>query len=633
MSTHEGSPLALDAETMRRLGYRTVDMLIERLTADPGPVVGRIAPQDILARLAMPAPEEPAGFDEILDGVERDILPHVARLSHPAYMAFIPGEPTWPGALGDLIASALNLDTCWWLGAAGPTALELTVVGWFRDWIGYPQTAGGVLVSGGSAANLTALACARETLIGPMTEDAVLYLSDQTHSSLARGARVLGFRPDQVRVLPTDERMRVRPSALRGAMEADRAAGRRPAVVVANAGTTNSGAVDPLADLARICREQGVWLHVDAAYGGFACLTERGAEALRGIELADSITLDPHKWLYQPIEAGALLVRDGEALRQAFEITPDYLKDVEAVAREVNFSDYGIQLTRTCRALKLWMSIRYFGLAAFRQAIDGCFDLVDHARARVEAEPELELVTEPSLGILTFRRRPAGVEDEDDIERINADLIARCETEGHGFVSSTRLLGRYAVRLCILNHSTSRREVDDALEFFASAPALAGAERPVDADRDRNPGIEAGWLGRPRLDADTLRALPLFASLTDEQAARVLLAARERFVHVGDNVVEQWQATRDFYVILAGTVRIDANGRTVASLGPGQHFGELAAVDWGASYGRPRLANVVATAPGRLLVLDWQLLNWLMGAAPEVGRTIERTSRTRMAEL
>ena len=434
-------------------------------------------------------------------------------------------------------------------------------------------------------------------------------------------------------MLPTDERMRVRPSALRGAMEADRAAGRRPAVVVANAGTTNSGAVDPLADLARICREQGVWLHVDAAYGGFACLTERGAEALHGIELADSITLDPHKWLYQPIEAGALLIRDGEALRQAFEITPDYLKDVEAVAREVNFSDYGIQLTRTCRALKLWMSIRYFGLAAFRQAIDGCLDLVDHARARVEAESELELVTEPSLGILTFRRRPAGVEDEDDIERINADLIARCETEGHGFVSSTRLLGRYAVRLCILNHSTSRREVDDALEFFASAPALAGADRPVDADRDRNPGIEAGWLGRPRLDADTLRALPLFASLTDEQAARVLLAARERFVHVGDNVVEQWQATRDFYVILAGTVRIDANGRTVASLGPGQHFGELAAVDWGASYGRPRLANVVATAPGRLLVLDWQLLNWLMGAAPEVGRTIERTSRTRMAEL
>jgi len=633
VSTHEGSPLALDAETMRRLGYRTVDMLVDRLTAEPGPVVGRIAPEEMLARVTMPPPEEPAGFDEILAGVERDILPHVARLGHPAYMAFIPGEPTWPGALGDLIAASLNLDTCWWLGAAGPTALELTVIGWFRDWLGYPPTASGVLVSGGSAANLTALACARETLIGPMTEDAVLYLSDQTHSSLARGARVLGFRPDQVRVLPTDERMRLRPAAVRGAMDADRAAGRRPAVVIANAGTTNSGAVDPLVELSRICREQGVWLHVDAAYGGFACLTERGRGALHGIDLADSVTLDPHKWLYQPVECGALVIRDGAALREAFEITPDYLKDVETVAREVNFSDYGIQLTRTCRALKLWMSIRYFGVAAFRQAIDTCLDLVAAAQERVEREPELELVTEPSLGILTFRRRPAGIDDEDDLERINADLIARCEQEGHGFVSSTRLLGRYAVRLCILNHSTSWREVEDALEFFATAPVVATAERRVEADRDRNPGIEAGWLGRPRMDADALRELPLFATLSNDQAARVVLAARERFIHVGDTVVEQWQATRDFYVILSGTVRIEANGRTVASLGPGDHFGELAAVDWGASYGRPRLANVVATAPGRLLVLDWQLLNWLMGAAPDVGRTIERTSRARMAEL
>jgi hypothetical protein len=427
--------------------------------------------------------------------------------------------------------------------------------------------------------------------------------------------------------------MRLRPAAVRGAMDADRAAGRRPAVVIANAGTTNSGAVDPLVELSRICREQGVWLHVDAAYGGFACLTERGRGALHGIDLADSVTLDPHKWLYQPVECGALVIRDGAALREAFEITPDYLKDVETVAREVNFSDYGIQLTRTCRALKLWMSIRYFGVAAFRQAIDTCLDLVAAAQERVEREPELELVTEPSLGILTFRRRPAGIDDEDDLERINADLIARCEQEGHGFVSSTRLLGRYAVRLCILNHSTSWREVEDALEFFATAPVVATAERRVEADRDRNPGIEAGWLGRPRMDADALRELPLFATLSNDQAARVVLAARERFIHVGDTVVEQWQATRDFYVILSGTVRIEANGRTVASLGPGDHFGELAAVDWGASYGRPRLANVVATAPGRLLVLDWQLLNWLMGAAPDVGRTIERTSRARMAEL
>ncbi len=599
-SADDRDPLALDADTMRALGYRAVDMLVDRLSAEPGPVVSRIDPAEMLARVAIPAPEQPAGFDEILDGLEHDVLPHVARLGHPAYMAFIPGEPTWPGALGDLIASALNLDTCWWLGAAGPTALELAVLGWFRDWIGLPAETAGVLVSGGSAANMTALACARETLIGAMSDEAVIYLSDQTHSSLARAARVLGFRPEQVRVLPTDDAMRLRPDALRGAMESDRAAGLMPLAVVGNAGTTNSGAVDPLPELARICREQGVWLHVDAAYGGFACLTERGGAALAGLELADSITLDPHKWLYQPVELGALLIRDGDALRRAFEITPDYLKDVEAVAREVNFSDYGVQLTRTCRALKLWISLRYFGVPAFRATIDRCLDLVAEARTRIDAAEQLELVTEPSLGILTFRRRPPGVDDEDELERINAELIDRCEREGAGFVSSTRLRGRYAIRLCILNHSTGRREVERLLDFLEHAPvevAPARAETPA-APRDRNPGIEAGWLRRPRLDRAGLRALPLFAALDDATADRVLHAARERHVRAGERVVEQWAPTRDVYVILSGAVRIEADGRTVADLGPGEFFGELAAVDWGASFGRPRLADATSHGTG-----------------------------------
>ena len=164
----------------------------------------------------MAAPEQPAAFDEILEGLERDVLPYVARIGHPGYLAFIPGEGTWPGALGDLIASALNIDTCWWLGASGPSSLELAVIDWFRTWVGYPEGATGVLVSGGSAANLTALACARERLIGPMDDRAVVYMSDQAHSSLARAARALGFRPDQVRVIPTDRVARMRPDSLEG---------------------------------------------------------------------------------------------------------------------------------------------------------------------------------------------------------------------------------------------------------------------------------------------------------------------------------------------------------------------------------------------------------------------------------
>src|SRR6516164_6617715 len=364
MTLGSDSPLGLDPEQMRELGYRTVDMLVERLTGPPGPVVRSATPQELRERLAVDPPEGPTAYEEILADLERDVLPYVARISHPGYLAFIPGEGTWPGALGDLIASALNVDTCWWLGASGPTMLELVVLDWFRRWVGYPEGASGVLVSGGSVANLTALACAREARIGAMDERSILYLSDQTHSSLARAARALGFRPDQVRVIPTDRHARIRPDALRSAVAADRTAGLEPLCVVANAGTTAVGAVDPLPELAGICREHGIWLHVDGAYGAFACLTERGREALAGLDLADSVTLDPHKWLYQPIEVGALLVQDGSTLRRGFEISMDFLEDAAAGESEVNLSDRGLQLTRSCRALKLWISLRHFGVAA-----------------------------------------------------------------------------------------------------------------------------------------------------------------------------------------------------------------------------------------------------------------------------
>ena len=581
MAPGDGSPLAVDPELMRRLGYRTVDMLVDRLTGPPGPVVRAATPEDLRARLAGPPPEDPVGFDEILEGLERDVLPFVARISHPGYLAFIPGEGTWPGALGDLIASALNVDTCWWLGASGPSAVELVVLDWFREWVGYPVAAAGVLVSGGSAANLTALACAREARVGAMDDAAVVYMSDQTHSSLARAARALGFRPDQVRVIPTDHGARIRMDALERVVLADLAGGRRPLAVVASAGTTGAGSVDPLAELSDLCRAHGLWLHVDGAYGAFACLSERGREALAGIELADSITLDPHKWLYQPIEVGALLVRDGEALRRGFEILPDFLEDVEPEGREVNFSDLGLQLTRTSRALKVWISLRYFGVAAFRAAIDRCLDLALGAQEAIEASDELELMTPASLGIVTFRRHPRGVDDEAVLERINASLAERIEHGGEVFLSTARVRGRFVLRLCILNHTTSQAEVDRALELAATLDVDVAPGPPTTARESYQP-IEEGWLGRPSLDAAALRNLPLFESLSDSEAARVLASAREQSAVAGEPIVEQWQVSRDLYVVLTGEVGVVADGRRVRTLGPGDFFGELAAIDWGA---------------------------------------------------
>ena len=624
------SPLALDPELMRQLGYRTVDMLVERIAGAAGPVVQSATPQELRERLAMPPPEDPAPFDEILAGLERDVLPFVARIGHPGYLAFIPGEGTWPGALGDLIASALNIDTCWWLGASGPSALELVVLDWFREWVGYPAEAAGVLVSGGSAANLTALACAREARLGVMDDAAVVYMSDQTHSSLAKAARALGFRPEQVRVIPTDRQARTRPDALRSAIAADKAGGRKPLMVVANAGATAVGAVDPFDELAPICQEHGIWLHVDGAYGAFACVSERGRQALAGMELADSITLDPHKWLYQPIEVGALLVRDGSALRRGFEISPDYLEHVEAGVREVNFSDLGLQLTRSCRALKLWISLRYFGVAAFRAAIDRSLDLALHAERQIEASPELELMSPASLGVVTFRRHPSGVDNEATLERINASLTERIERGGEAFISTARVRGRYALRLCILNHSTSQAEVDRALELAATLEVDAAAGAPVVA-RESYPAIEAGWLGRPSLDPAALRSLELFASLDAEQAERVLRNAHEHDAAGSEAVIEQWQISRDLYVILSGSVDVTADGRPLRTLVPGDFFGELAAIDWGAGFGRTRSATVTANEPTRLLVLDWMLVNWLMKAAPAFGELLERASRERLA--
>src|SRR3954469_9831355 len=625
---HE-SPLALDPETMRRLGYRTIDMLVDRITAEPGPVVRSETPSELRERLTIAPPETPAGFDEILDGLERDVLPFVARLSHPGYLAFIPGEGTWPGALGDLIASALNIDTCWWLGASGPTTLELVVVDWIRQWAGYPQDATGVLVSGGSAANLTALACAREARSGPMDERAVIYMSDQTHSSLARAARALGFRPEQVRVIPTDATARMRLDALRGAIEADRAGGRRPLIVVANAGTTATGAVDPLVGLAEICREHSVWLHVDGAYGGFGCLSQRGREALAGMESAASVALDPHKWLYQPIELGCLLVRDGSLLRRGFEITPDYLTDIEASEREVNFSDLGLQLTRTCRALKLWISLRYFGVAAFRAAIDRCLDLAAEAQRQIEASPELELMTDASLGIVTFRRHPGGVDNEALLDRMNAGLAEQIQQQGDVFVSTARVRGRLVLRLCILNHSTSQAEADRALELVATLPVDAAF--PAAAGQESSPPIQRGWLRRTALTSDALRSLPLFAALDDERAGRVLLAAHEHHAQAGEAIVEQWQVSRDMFVVLEGSVEVTADGLMLTTCGPGEFFGELAAIDWGAGFGRTRSATVTATTTARLLVLDWVLVNWLNGADATFAEELTRVSQERLA--
>jgi aromatic-L-amino-acid decarboxylase len=462
------SPLELDADTMRDLGYRVVDVLVERISALGGQPAWRGGERaELDARLREPPPEAPVPFDELLARVTTEVLEVAGRIDHPRFFAFIPSCPTWPGVLGDFLASGFNVFQGTWLASAGPSALELVVLDWFKEWVGYPEAASGLLVTGGSEANLTAIACARAAKLGGADEAARIYYSDQTHSSIERAARVLGFAPEALRVLPADEAFRLPLDGLVAAVEEDRRRGRRPFLVVANAGTTNTGAIDQLGALADVAAELGVWLHVDAAYGGFAVLTERGGRLLDGLGRADSVALDPHKWLYQPYAAGCLLVRNGRLLGDAFHVMPDYLQDTAAATGQVNFADLGIQLTRPARALKIWLSLQYFGVDAFRRAIDRALDLAVHAERRIRETASLELLAPASLGIVCFRRTGSSSDDEVAVDRRNAALVAQLAASGDGLISSTRLGGRYALRLCVMNHRTTAGDVGRIIDFLA----------------------------------------------------------------------------------------------------------------------------------------------------------------------
>ena len=370
-----------------------------------------------------------------------------------------------------------------------------------------------------------------------------------------------------------------------------------------------------------------MWLHVDGAYGGFAALTERGATALRGIERADSVSLDPHKWLYQPMECGALLVREGALLRRAFEIVPDYLKDAEVEEGEVNFSDMGLQLTRGWRALKVWLSLQTFGLDAFRAAIDDSLDLAARAEARIRATPELELLSPAHLGIVCFRRRFAG--SEDDVAAFNAALVAQLEATGEAFVSSTRLHGAYAIRLCALNHTSRAEDVEWVLDWFASAEPPSLPARPP---RQRRAGsiADARAGRRGPFAAGTIRGLPLFEELSHAQAEQLSDFARELVAAPGETVIERHQLERDFYVIVSGRAAVDIDGELVRELVPGEFFGELAALDWGAGFGYARSATVTAVTDLRLLVLPPRELRELMRAAPPVAREVQAAARERL---
>ena len=446
------SRISLSEEEMRKFGYAVVDLLVDHFAnLEREPVGAKGDPAKLLPLFDHDPPETGRDLIDLLAQLERDVFPNNLHVDHPRFFAFVPGPNNFVSTMADALAAGFNIFNGTWLGGSAAAAVEIGVVRWLCRTCEFPDSAGGLFVSGGSMANLTALVAARHALLKDRIEGATIYFSDQTHSSVQRALHVIGFRQEQMRNLPSDENFRLSVSDLSAAIANDRAKGLRPFCIVANAGTTNTGAVDPLPELAELAKAENMWLHVDGAFGAAAILSERGRALLRGIERADSISLDPHKWLFQTFECGCVLVRDVALLKSAFQIKPDYLRDVHRNDAEFNPGDHCVQLSRSFRALKVWLSLQSFGLSAFREAITRGFELAETAERELRALKGWEILAPAQMATVCFR---FGNSDE-----VQTELVDRMMRDGYALLTSTSLRGVASLRLCTINPRTTKQDI------------------------------------------------------------------------------------------------------------------------------------------------------------------------------
>jgi glutamate/tyrosine decarboxylase-like PLP-dependent enzyme len=464
--------LELSREAMERLGNVVVEQLVAHradIRDQPASRVLSRAEGDRLLDEEMP--QEGTDPVALLKRLKDDVFANISHVDHPRFFAFVPGPGNFVAAMGAALAAGHNVFAGTWLGGSGAARLEQTVIDWLKEAVGYPSEGGGLFVSGGSMANLTALGAARHAKLGSHDARGVVYFSDQTHSAVERALRVLGMPESQMRRIPADPSAGLDVDELAKQVAADRQAGLTPFCVVANAGTTNTGAVDPLAAIADLCDQEDLWFHVDGAYGAAAVFGRRAKENLTGLSRADSIALDPHKWLFQPFECGCLLVRDAVALRSAYAIHPDYMVDTRLEDEEINFCEYGVQLSRSFRALSLWMTLKTFGARAMGDAIDHAFEMADHAEAVLSEMPGWTVVTRPSMAILTFRFVDG---PEESLDAWNAAMVRQLRESGVAMVSSTFLDGAYVIRLCPTNPRTTREDIEVTLTALAQSARDAG---------------------------------------------------------------------------------------------------------------------------------------------------------------
>lgn len=416
-----------------------------------------------------PLPTDGTDFTSLMDRIFDDAVPASFNTAGPGYLAYIPGGGLFPSAVADLIANAINRYVGVWVAAPALVQLELNVVRWFCSIVGYGPGSGGILTSGGSLANLTAIVTARRVRLPAEFWSGVIYTSDQTHHSVRKAAVLAGFPEGNVREIRSNERQEMSTEHLRQVVAEDRAAGRTPFLVVASAGTTNTGAVDPLDEIADLAAEEDLWLHVDGAYGAFFALTARGREAMTGLERADSITLDPHKGLFLPYGTGCLLVREEEALRRAHATFADYMPAMQHDADFVDFCDISPELSRDFRGLRVWLPIKLFGIDAFTAALDEKLDLARAAADELRALPGVTIVSEPRLSLVSFRLEAASGTDgtevaiDGDVDDVNREWLRRINERQNVYLTGTMVDGRFALRICVLSFRTHADRMEQCM--------------------------------------------------------------------------------------------------------------------------------------------------------------------------
>ncbi len=457
----------LSLEEMKTYGYKIVDLIAEHwATLENKKPVATATRKEMDSIFLQEAPEEGMEANQVLDFVMENVIPNSNVISHPKFYSFVPGPSNFISTMSDTLATGFNIFSGGWLVSAAAAELEIVTMNWLLKMYNFPvKEGGGIFTSGGSMANLTALVTARILKCGDDFSKAVIYLSDQAHSSNIKAIRVLGFKKEQIRIIPTDFEFKIGLNKLKNAIAKDKLEGLQPFCFIASAGTTNTGTVDPLHDIADICEDENMWFHVDGAYGGAAILSKKGARALRGIDRADSLTVDPHKWFYQPYEIGCLLVKDASWLSNTFSEKPEYLRDIEGNESEINFYDYGIQLTRRLRALKFYMSIKTYGLKAFKEAVTYNIELTEEVEFHMRSSREWEVISPATLAVINFRYNPIGANlSEKEIDTLNQQISQKVMESKEAVLVTTVLNKQVVLRMCLINPKTSMEDVLSTLQ-------------------------------------------------------------------------------------------------------------------------------------------------------------------------